>query len=120
MHSVSRIMLHGFIDNIQVSWPKLGSKRAQELLNMGVNDLGGTLMNESISRAAGAKNGQEITAREISDIIRDANLTPARRNTLYEIKEVFETVQQEVEVPGDLYCSGLHPSCEHVRAAQCV
>ena len=89
MHAVSRIMLLGWIDNIQVSWPKLGAKRAQELLNMGVNDLGGTLMNESISRAAGANNGQEITAKEIVDIIRDVKLIPARRNTLYEIKETF-------------------------------
>jgi FO synthase len=108
MHSVSRIMLHGFIDNIQVSWPKLGSKRAQELLNMGVNDLGGTLMNESISRAAGAKNGQEITAREISDIIRDANLTPARRNTLYEIKEVFEN-HNPIDIPPLVERNGFDP-----------
>ena len=90
MHAVSRIMLFGWIDNIQVSWPKLGAKKAQELLNMGVNDLGGTLMNESISRAAGAKNGQEITAKEIVDIIRDVNLIPARRNTVYKIKEIFD------------------------------
>ena len=108
MHSISRIMLHGFIDNIQVSWPKLGSKRAQELLNMGVNDLGGTLMNESISRAAGAKNGQEITAREISDIIRDANLTPARRNTLYEIKEVFEN-HNPIDIPPLVERNGFDP-----------
>ena len=90
MHAVSRIMLFGWIDNIQVSWPKLGAKKAQELLSMGVNDLGGTLMNESISRAAGAKNGQEITAKEIVDIIRDVSLIPARRNTVYEIKEIFD------------------------------
>ena len=108
MHAVSRIMLHGFIDNIQVSWPKLGSKRAQQLLKMGVNDLGGTLMNESISRAAGAKNGQEITARELSDIIRDANLIPARRNTLYEIKEVFEN-HNPVDIPPLVDRNGFNP-----------
>ena len=67
-----------------------GPEKAQELLSMGVNDLGGTLMNESISRAAGAKNGQEITAKEIVDIIRDVSLIPARRNTVYEIKEIFD------------------------------
>ena len=66
MHAVSRIMLHGWIDNIQVSWTKLGAERAQSILGRGVNDFGGTLMNESISRAAGSKNGQEITASEIS------------------------------------------------------
>lgn len=98
MHAVSRIMLSGWIDNIQVSWPKLGAKRAQELLNMGVNDLGGTLMNESISRAAGAKNGQEITAKEIVDIIRDINLIPARRSTVYEIKEIFDK-HNPIDIP---------------------
>ncbi len=99
MHAVARIMLFGWIDNIQVSWPKLGAKRAQELLNMGVNDLGGTLMNESISRAAGAKNGQEITAKEIVDIIRDVNLIPARRNTIYQIKEIFDNHDPKEIIP---------------------
>ena len=66
MHSVSRIMLNGFIDNIQVSWTKLGAERARNMLSLGVNDLGGTLMNESISRSAGSKHGQEITAAELA------------------------------------------------------
>ena len=65
MHAVSRIVLSGFIDNIQVSWTKLGPEKARNLLSMGANDLGGTLMNESISRSAGSKNGQEITEAEI-------------------------------------------------------
>lgn len=90
MHAVSRIMLHGFIDNIQVSWTKLGPERAREMLSMGVNDLGGTLMNESISRAAGANFGQEITARELTQIIRSAGRVPYRRNTVYGEMEVFE------------------------------
>ncbi|MEM6309092.1 MAG: 5-amino-6-(D-ribitylamino)uracil--L-tyrosine 4-hydroxyphenyl transferase CofH [Pseudomonadota bacterium] len=89
MHAVSRIMLHGFINNIQVSWTKLGAERAQEMLSMGVNDLGGTLMNESISRAAGAKNGQEITALEMCEIIRASARIPVRRNTIYQTREVF-------------------------------
>ena len=88
MHAVSRIMLHGWIDNIQVSWTKLGAERAQSILSRGVNDFGGTLMNESISRAAGSKNGQEITALEIVKMIRAAGRIPVRRNTLYEIKEI--------------------------------
>ena len=90
MHAVSRIMLHGWIDNIQVSWTKLGAERAQSILNRGVNDFGGTLMNESISRAAGSKNGQEITALEIVKMIRAAGRIPVRRNTLYEIKEIYQ------------------------------
>ncbi|MEM9204941.1 MAG: 7,8-didemethyl-8-hydroxy-5-deazariboflavin synthase subunit CofH, partial [Pseudomonadota bacterium] len=87
---VSRIMLHGWIDNIQVSWTKLGAKRARDLLKAGVNDLGGTLMNESISRAAGSDHGQEITAKELCDIIRSAGRTPVRRNTVYDVKEVYD------------------------------
>jgi FO synthase len=83
MHAVSRIVLNGFIDNIQVSWTKLGPKKARNLLSMGVNDLGGTLMNESISRSAGSKNGQEITEAEMIEIIRSASKTPIRRDTLY-------------------------------------
>lgn len=90
MHAVSRIMLHGWIDNIQVSWTKLGPQRARELLRSGVNDLGGTLMNESISRAAGARHGQEITASELCRIVRSADRVPVRRNTLYDIREVFD------------------------------
>lgn len=90
MHSVSRIMLNGWIDNIQVSWTKLGAERAREMLSRGVNDLGGTLMNESISRAAGSKHGQEITAKELVDIIRSAGRVPVRRNTVYDIVDVFD------------------------------
>ncbi|MEL7027591.1 MAG: 5-amino-6-(D-ribitylamino)uracil--L-tyrosine 4-hydroxyphenyl transferase CofH [Pseudomonadota bacterium] len=91
MHAVARIMLHGYIDNIQVSWTKLGAERARQMLGRGVNDLGGTLMNESISRAAGSKHGQEITAKELVDIIRSAGRLPARRNTVYDLKEVYKT-----------------------------
>ncbi|MEM9754401.1 MAG: 5-amino-6-(D-ribitylamino)uracil--L-tyrosine 4-hydroxyphenyl transferase CofH [Pseudomonadota bacterium] len=90
MHAVSRIMLRGWIDNIQVSWTKLGPAEAREMLNWGVNDMGGTLMNESISRAAGAAHGQEITAREICDIVRSAGRLPARRTTRYDICEVYD------------------------------
>lgn len=99
MHAVSRIMLHGFIDNIQVSWTKLGAERAREMLSRGVNDLGGTLMNESISRSAGSKHGQEITAKELCDIIRSAGRVPARRNTVYGITEVFEHHDPEELAP---------------------
>jgi len=89
MHAVARIMLHGFIDNIQVSWTKLGAERARQMLSRGVNDLGGTLMNESISRAAGSRHGQEITALELCQIIRSAGRVPVRRNTVYDTVDVF-------------------------------
>ena len=90
MHSVSRIMLNGFIDNIQVSWTKLGAERARNMLSLGVNDLGGTLMNESISRSAGSKHGQEITAAELCEIIRSAGRTPVRRNTTYKTIDIYK------------------------------
>jgi len=90
MHAVSRIMLHGAIDNIQVSWTKLGASRARTMLSHGVNDLGGTLMNESISRAAGSRHGQEITARELCDLIRSAGRTPVQRTTVYEVIDVYD------------------------------
>jgi FO synthase len=89
MHAVARLMLAGFIDNIQVSWVKLGPEMAQTMLACGANDLGGTLMNESISRAAGAKHGQEITPAEMVRIIRAAGRVPVQRNTLYEAVEDF-------------------------------
>tara|TARA_B100000035_G_scaffold120014_1_gene101873 strand:- start:16 stop:1290 length:1275 start_codon:yes stop_codon:yes gene_type:complete len=90
MHSVSRIMLNGFIDNIQVSWTKLGAERARNMLSLGVNDLGGTLMNESISRSAGSKHGQEITAAELCKIIRSAGRIPVRRNTIYKTIDIYK------------------------------
>ena len=99
MHAVSRIMLHGWIDNIQVSWTKLGAERARELLKRGVNDLGGTLMNESISRAAGSNHGQEITAKELVDLIRSAGRLPMRRNTIYEVIDVFDDHDPEDLAP---------------------
>ena len=63
MHAVARLVLHPLIPNIQVSWVKLGPRRRAAALAAGVNDLGGTLMNESISRAAGTAHGQELAAR---------------------------------------------------------
>ena len=90
MHAVARVLLHRSIPNIQVSWVKLGPQLAREILGMGANDLGGTLMNESISRAAGAPYGQEITPREMCRLIRGAGRRPAQRNTVYKILETFE------------------------------
>lgn len=90
MHAVARLMLAGWIDNIQVSWVKLGPQMAQAMLDCGANDLGGTLMNESISRAAGARHGQEITPAEMVRIIRAAGRVPVQRNTLYGTVESFE------------------------------
>jgi FO synthase len=83
MHAVGRLALHPLIENIQVSWVKAGPQGVVEALNAGVNDLGGTLMNESISRAAGAGWGQEFAPEQMEALIRAAGRTPRQRTTLY-------------------------------------
>ncbi|MDP6918587.1 MAG: 5-amino-6-(D-ribitylamino)uracil--L-tyrosine 4-hydroxyphenyl transferase CofH [Arenicellales bacterium] len=84
MHAVSRIVLHPHISNIQASWPKMGRSAVSLLLAAGVNDLGGTLMNESISRAAGTRHGQELQPEEMDELIRECGRIPAQRTTLYD------------------------------------
>ena len=84
MHGVARLALAGHIPNIQVSWVKMGVEGAKLALQAGANDLGGTLMNENISRAAGADHGQELTAAQIEDLIRSVGRIPSRRTTLYD------------------------------------
>lgn len=83
MHAVGRLVLHPLITNIQVSWVKMGEAGVRAALAAGVNDLGGTLMNESISRAAGASHGQEWSPEEMEMVIRAAGREPAQRDTLY-------------------------------------
>ncbi|HWK66729.1 MAG TPA: 5-amino-6-(D-ribitylamino)uracil--L-tyrosine 4-hydroxyphenyl transferase CofH [Rhizobiaceae bacterium] len=83
MHAVARLVLHPLITNIQASWVKLGPDGVRQCLNAGVNDLGGTLMDESISRAAGAGHGQEMTPERMEQIITAAGRLPRMRNTLY-------------------------------------
>ncbi|MET0984145.1 MAG: 5-amino-6-(D-ribitylamino)uracil--L-tyrosine 4-hydroxyphenyl transferase CofH [Steroidobacteraceae bacterium] len=83
MHAVARLVLHPVIRNIQVSWVKLGRQWAQHCLTAGANDLGGTLMNESISRAAGAAHGQELAPVEMERLIEDLGRKPMQRSTLY-------------------------------------
>jgi FO synthase len=85
VHAVGRIALAGLIDNIQASWVKLGLEGGARLLSAGCNDLGGTLMDENISRASGAAHGQLATPDELEAAIRSAGRLPARRNTVYEL-----------------------------------
>ena len=84
MHAVARLALHPHITNIQTSWTKLGSSGAQACLSAGANDLGGTLMNESISRAAGARHGEEMPPERMESLIRALGRRPHQRTTLYE------------------------------------
>ncbi len=105
MHAVSRIFLRNHIKNIQVSWTKLGPALAREILNCGANDIGGTLMNESISRAAGSKSGQELTSDELETLIRSVNRTPMRRTTLYKepktsvVNDAIPLVKRQIANP---------------------
>jgi FO synthase len=82
-HAVARLALHPQITNIQASWVKLGPAGVRDALAAGVNDLGGTLMNESISRAAGSTWGQELPPERMEELIRSAGRTPRQRTTLY-------------------------------------
>jgi len=88
MHAVARIAFVGLIDNIQASWVKLGLEGAEVLLRSGCNDMGGTLMDESISRAAGASHGTEVTVADFRNVISDLDRQPVRRTTTYEAIEV--------------------------------
>ncbi|TRZ81575.1 MAG: 7,8-didemethyl-8-hydroxy-5-deazariboflavin synthase subunit CofH [Actinobacteria bacterium] len=89
MHAIARIAYHGLIDNIQVSWTKVGHAGATQLLQAGCNDLGGTLMNENISRAAGASHGQEMTEQSFREIVQPLGRTLRQRSTLYDKNAEF-------------------------------
>jgi FO synthase subunit 2 len=105
MYAVSRLMLQGYIDNIQVSWVKEGPRFAQACLAAGANDFGGTLVNESISTAAGATNGQLVRPREIRALIREAGRIPAERSTTYQVLREFPD-EPETPDPLDLADAG--------------
>ena len=92
MHAVGRIAYHGWIDNVQASWVKLGVAGAQQLLQAGVNDLGGTLMDENISRAAGAAHGQGITEAELRAVVEPIGRRLIERTTTYGVPTLVATV----------------------------
>lgn len=83
MHAVARLALHPLVPNIQGSWVKLGEEGMRHVLQAGANDFGGTLMEESISRAAGARHGQEMDAARIERVVRSLGRVPRQRTTLY-------------------------------------
>jgi len=93
VHAVARIAYAGDIDHVQASWVKLGTVGAQQLLQSGVDDLGGTLMDENISRAAGASHGQGLTPAELAAITADIGRPLRQRTTLYgEVPRSFEAM----------------------------
>jgi FO synthase len=83
MHAVARIAYAGSVPNIQVSWVKLGAEGARQMLRAGANDLGGTLMDENISRAAGASHGQRMDEEAFRSIVEPLGRPLAQRTTLY-------------------------------------
>ncbi len=101
VHASARIMLNNWIPNIQASWVKEGSRVSQLLLNAGVNDLGGTLINESISTSAGAQHGQLMRPVEFRQMIRQAGRIPVERYTKYGPRRVFDDEDEALD-PLDL------------------
>jgi 7,8-didemethyl-8-hydroxy-5-deazariboflavin synthase CofH subunit len=89
MHALARLMLGAVIPNVQCSWVKEGPKLMQLLLDVGANDVGGTLINESISTSAGASYGQLLGPAELCRLVRDAGRVPAERDTLYRHRRVY-------------------------------
>ena len=89
IHAIARLVLNPLFRNIQASWTKLGPDGVRACLKAGVNDMGGTLMNETITRAAGASHGQETSPEEMESIIRSVGRTPRQRSTTYgEVSEL--------------------------------
>ena len=89
VHALARLMLQGAIDNIQVSWVKLGRELSQRCLQAGANDYSGTLMEENISRLAGAAAGEYLSPEEFHERIREVGRVPAERNTTYKLLKIF-------------------------------
>ncbi len=97
MYAVSRIMLNNWIPNLQVSWVKEGPKLSQIALMAGANDFGGTLINESISTAAGASHGQLMKPAQFRNLIREMGRTPAERSTTYSTMKFFDEKENPVD-----------------------
>lgn len=89
VHALARVLLHGAIPNVQVSWVKMGPELSLECMKAGANDFGGTLMEESISKAAGATFGEYVAPEEFRARIHSIGRTPAERTTTYQIRRVF-------------------------------
>ena len=85
VHALAKVILHPYCTNLQVSWVKLGVSDAQKMLDFGVNDMGGTLMEENISRLSGSPAGEYMNPEDFERVIKDAGRTPKRRDTLYDL-----------------------------------
>jgi len=101
VHALARLMLHGHIRNIQVSWVKLGFDGSLACLEAGANDFSGTLMEESISKAAGANFGEYVSPGEFRALIRKIGRTPAERTTTYKLRKIFHEPDAEEILPAE-------------------
>ncbi|MGH9683732.1 MAG: 5-amino-6-(D-ribitylamino)uracil--L-tyrosine 4-hydroxyphenyl transferase CofH [Candidatus Acidiferrales bacterium] len=99
VHALARLLLHGHIRNIQVSWVKMGFDVSLACLEAGANDFGGTLMEESISKAAGAAFGESVAPAEFQSLIQSIGRMPAERTTTYRIRQTFESEPRDRELP---------------------
>ncbi len=103
VHALARVLLHGAIKNLQVSWVKLGFETSLACLQAGANDFSGTLMEESISKAAGATFGEYVSPEEFRARIRSIGRVPAERTTTYKIRRIFEEPENDPRtVPSQL------------------
>lgn len=101
VHALARVLLHGHIRNVQVSWVKLGFEQSLACLEAGANDFGGTLMEESISKSAGAQFGEYVSPGEFRAMIRTIDRIPAERSTTYKTLKVFDHPDAEERLPLD-------------------
>src|SRR6266436_2555049 len=103
VHALARVLFHGAIKNLQVSWVKLGFEMSLACLQAGANDFSGTLMEESISKAAGATFGEYVPPEEFRARIRSIGRVPAERTTIYKIRRIFEQPEKDPRtVPSQL------------------
>jgi 7,8-didemethyl-8-hydroxy-5-deazariboflavin synthase CofH subunit len=99
VHALARVLLHGAIKNLQVSWVKLGFETSLACLQAGANDFSGTLMEESISKAAGATFGEYVPPEEFRARIRSIGRVPAERTTTYKIRRMFDEPEHDPRTP---------------------
>ena len=113
VHALARLLLNGHVKHIQVSWVKLGFAVALACLEVGANDFGGTLMEESISKAAGSAFGESVSAGELRALIRTIGRMPAERTTTYKIRQIFEHADAGESLPPERMAA--HPGNAVVR-----
>jgi FO synthase len=118
VHALARVLLHGAIKNLQVSWVKLGFETSLACLQAGANDFSGTLMEESISKAAGATFGEYVSPEEFRARIRSIGRVPAERTTTYKIRRIFEEPEDDPRtVPPQLPMVGAESHVTYTEGA---